>query len=91
MNQNVKKAGSPLVIAAAIAAVVFGTACESPRASYVDADRATFDAIAPNYRIYVQADTSLTASDVQSELDLVRTWEKRIEAEEALLEEKRND
>ncbi|MEO0478407.1 MAG: hypothetical protein AAF196_02905 [Planctomycetota bacterium] len=70
-----------------VVAALLCVGCEGPRASYVAADRATFEAVAPNYRLYVQADESLTEADVQSELDLVRSWEKRIEGEEALLQE----
>ena len=48
--------------------------------AYVAADRATFDAIAPEYRSYVEADASLDEPSKASRLRLLTSWKMRLEA-----------
>ncbi len=55
----------------------------SPHRAYVDADRATFDVIAPAYLAYVRGDASLDQLQVQRRARLVDTWRIRIERAEA--------
>ena len=52
--------------------------CTTPGGTYVQADRDTFDAIAPEYRIYVQADPSLSVEQRDRRLLLIELWDKRI-------------
>lgn len=42
------------------------------------AEVATYDAIAPQFVAYVQADPKLTPQEVQRKLDLVTTWGLRV-------------
>ena len=57
------------------------SAC-TPAAAYVEADRATFDAIAGSYLDYVRADELLDESQVDRRSRLVDTWRIRIEQAE---------
>ncbi len=54
----------------------------TPTAVYTKADRATFDAIAPEYRDYVLGDASLDQGARDIRLLNVESWRKRIEAAE---------
>lgn len=47
---------------------------------YVEADRATYQAIAPEYSRYVQMDKKLSQSQKTLRLDTVASWLRRIEA-----------
>jgi hypothetical protein len=47
------------------------------------ADRATHDAIAPEYRAYVDADAALTPSQKELRTMTLDSWERRITAAEA--------
>ena len=66
----------------AVAALVLLTGCEgiSVADAYVKADRLTYDAIAPSYRAYVEADEKLDAPSKASRMRLLETWKLRIEA-----------
>jgi predicted lipoprotein len=66
----------------AVAALALLTGCEgiSVADAYVKADRLTYDAIAPGYRAYVEADEKLDAASKQSRMRLLDTWKLRIEA-----------
>jgi len=57
--------------------------CAGPNPSYIQADRATYEAIAPEYLRYIQDDARLTGAEVQRRIDTVNTWLRRIEAAEA--------
>lgn len=48
--------------------------------AYLEADRLTYDAIAPSYRAYVEADPELNEASKQSRYRLLDTWKLRIEA-----------
>lgn len=65
-----------------VAALLLLSACEglSVADAYVEADRLTYEAIAPSYRAYVEADVSLDEFSKQSRYRLLQTWEQRIEA-----------
>ena len=54
--------------------------CSGCVGQYVEADRATFDAIAPEYLGYVENDTRLTPDQVARRQRTVETWRMRIEA-----------
>lgn len=43
-----------------------------------EAERATFDAVAPEYRAYVEADATLAPDAKQRRLDTVQTWAIRV-------------
>lgn len=49
---------------------------------YVAADRATFDAVAPEYARYVANDTTLTAEQITRRMDTIQSWEARLKAAE---------
>lgn len=68
-----------LLLAAAVALTAGGCA---PERAYVEADRATYQAIAPEYGVYVAADANLTAEQRQRRLRTIETWRLRIEAGE---------
>lgn len=44
-----------------------------------DAEKATYDAIAPAHRLYVTNDANLTAMQKQARLDLLESWRIRVE------------
>lgn len=71
---------------AALLVAILLSGCESPRNTWVRADRATFDALAPAHRRYVEADESLDDQQKQARYDMLRSWELRIETEEALID-----
>lgn len=50
----------------------------SPTSIYVEADRATYDVIAPAHRAYVLADPALSDEARQRRIDLLNTWDLRI-------------
>ena len=66
----------------ALAALALLTGCEgiSVADAYVKADRLTYDAIAPAYRAYVEADKALDPAAKQSRMRLLDSWKLHIEA-----------
>lgn len=66
-------------LTAALLLVAFGAGC-SPAQPYLTADRATYLAIAPEYRDYVVADESLSPARQALRLDTPRSWEERLRA-----------
>ena len=52
--------------------------CASVSESYLDADRATYRAIAPQYRQYVEQDSSLDTESRQRALNTLDSWELRL-------------
>lgn len=64
--------------ALALLAVLLVGSCAGPADAYVAADRATFDAIAPAHRAYLQADVTLDAEQLERRLAVLATWELRI-------------
>jgi len=65
---------------AAFAAVLFLAGCPSVPKEYAAADQATYDAIAPEYTAYVQADPKLTQEQKDRRLRTLQTWKVRINA-----------
>ena len=63
--------GSTLVALGLVAA------CSLP-SSYVQADRATFDAVAPVYSAYLTKDKDLTDDIRERRLRLIRSWGARL-------------
>lgn len=58
--------------------------CGSIAKEYVSADRATYEAIAPEYREYVNEDDELTEDQKKLRLANVDSWDYRVtQAEEA--------
>jgi|SRR5437867_10056285 len=82
-KQNWRMNAAPLGLALLPVVVAFASGCSSltsPAAGYVAADRATFEAVAPEYLAYVHADPALD-EDARSRRDrTVQTWKERIEA-----------
>ena len=57
--------------------------CGTPGAAYVKADRETFNAVAPDFQVYVLADPLLSQEQKDRRLLTIETWRKRLEAAEA--------
>lgn len=64
------------------AALTLASCAGVPR-TYVDADRATYDAIAPEYSGYITDDESLSDGQKQIRIDTLESWDARISAAEA--------
>lgn len=64
------------------AALALLSSCEgvSVAQAYVDADRLTFNAIAPHYQQYLEADTEIGDAHRAARLRLLKSWKMRIEA-----------
>ena len=60
----------------AVCCLIFLGGCVNPSAQ---AEKATFEAIAPEYSAYVQADPNLSAEAKSIRLDTVETWRRRVE------------
>ena len=54
----------------------------SVAAAYHAADKATYEAIAPEYEAYVQADEKLDAASKASRMRTLATWKMRLEAQQ---------
>lgn len=66
-----------LLVLLAIVLLILAAGC-SPSSEYVKADRATFDAIAPEYLRYVENDTTLDSDQKARRKRTVSTWEMRL-------------
>jgi hypothetical protein len=66
------------LLVGAVLLVSVGAGCANLDALYVDADRATYEAIAPEYLDYVAADLALDADAKASRRDTVGLWQSRI-------------
>lgn len=60
-----------------ILALFLFSGCTAPE-TYVQADRATYEQIAPAHRRYIEQDLTLNASQRASRLDTLNSWELRI-------------
>jgi len=54
--------------------------CATVPQSYLEADRATFEAIAPEYHNYVGADPALTPAQKINRQQTIQSWRNRINA-----------
>lgn len=64
-------------------------AADVPGEGYVTADRATYNAIAPVFKAYVEADPKLEAWQKESKLDTLKSWNARTtEGEKAIAAQK---
>lgn len=52
--------------------------CDTVSKVYLASDRATFDAITPEYVHYVESDHGLTPKDKEIRLRTVKTWADRL-------------
>jgi hypothetical protein len=66
-----------------VAGLICLAGCVGPDPVQTRADRATFDAIAPEYRAYVEDDATLTEEQKARRFTTIETWENRIRAMEA--------
>jgi hypothetical protein len=62
-------------------AVLSLSACTAP-VPFVVASRATYDAIAPEYLAYIEADANLAESSKQTRRNTLARWHEAIDAEE---------
>ena len=62
--------------------VLLTLSCSCVGGTYVAADRATFQAIEPEYRAYVNMDVNLTTEQKDRRFRTLDTWRVRIEAAE---------
>lgn len=74
-----------LIVLAALAFLLAGLAagCTTAEKSYVEADKATFDVISPEYAEYIRKDGGLTEEQKARRLALVKSWGLRVEAASA--------
>ena len=68
--------------ACALVALLFVAGC-TPVQSYVEANRAIYDAVAPAHRAYVTADPALTLEQKDRRLRTLDEWRKLQEAAES--------
>lgn len=54
------------------------TACTTPQADYVKADRGTYSIVAPLFKMYVQADPLLSMDQKDRRHRLISAWDLRI-------------
>jgi len=62
-------------------AFLFLSSCGMVQQNYVLADGATYDAIAPEYRAYVEADTRLDAEQKARRIRTIESWLLRVTTE----------
>lgn len=66
----------------AVAVIMVGAWGCTPQAAYIEADRATFEAVAPAFMDYVRGDELLDEDQVDRRQRLVDSWRIRIEQAE---------
>jgi hypothetical protein len=72
-----------LILLLVVAIVAAG--CGSLNDRYIEADRATFDAVASRYKAYVDADPALTELQKKNRKNTIDSWEARVAAAEEFL------
>lgn len=81
-----RRAARMLLALAAVAGSAGGCAAlqglQSPAGAYVAADRATYDAVAPEYAAYVANDAALSDEQRARRERTVQTWRLRLETAE---------
>jgi hypothetical protein len=65
--------------------LLFASGCGSLNAKYIEADRAKYEAIAPEYLLYVDADKTLDDEDKKIRRHNILMWRIRIEEAEKFL------
>lgn len=71
-----------------LCAVAMLVGCGTTPKAYVEADRTTYDAVAPAHRAYLEADESLSETSKALRLAVLDSWFARLRAaEEAAQEE----
>lgn len=75
---NKRAKAAPIILLGAFLMAGCGT---TPKA-YIEADRATYDAVAPSYREYVEADETLTDMSKALRLATLDSWFMRLRAAE---------
>lgn len=66
-------------------ALCFSAGCATTdiiQSDYVEADRATYEAVAPRYSDYVENDPSLDSDEKRRRLRTITTWRLRLEQAE---------
>jgi hypothetical protein len=74
------------IVIAAMMIFICGSGC-SEFSEYVAADKATFEAISPEYLEYLQKDAALDDEQKERRKNLVETWRMRIEGAEQSVEQ----
>lgn len=75
-------------VMSALLPLVLLTGCDTPAREYIEADRATYQAVGTEYEAYVKADPELSEIEKDTRLHTTRSWDERImAAEEALNDE----
>lgn len=67
-----------IVLALTVLALLVIGGCADVSTSYVDADRATYRAVAPEYLEYVRDDAALDQAEKQLRYDTIETWRMRL-------------
>ncbi len=68
---------------AVLAVMLVAAGCKGVHADYVEADRATFDAVTPEYLGYVDADAGLAPAQKARRARTIATWDLRLKKAEA--------
>lgn len=74
------KKAAPLLLVGSLALLCIG--CAGPSSLYVQADRATYEAVAPAHAAYVEADPNLSAEQKARRLRTLTSWDDRVKAAE---------
>lgn len=80
-----------LALSALLLVALAASGCGSLNDQYVEADRATFDAVASRYKMYVDADPNLTPLQKKSKKNTIDSWEARLTGAEDFLRKKTPD
>ncbi len=65
--------------------ILVACSCRGPDPILVKAQRATYDAVAPDYLTYVDADPALSTEQRERRRRTVETWRLRVETQEEAL------
>ena len=74
---------APILLLLPLSQCIGCAALRPPAADYVAADRATYEAVAPEYVAYVRADPGLDAEQRDRRARTLATWDARLRAAEA--------
>jgi hypothetical protein len=72
---------SKIRVLGSIVCLSFLAGCDVAK-QYIEADRATYEAVAPEYSEYVKNDPNLNDNSKQLRLNTLTTWESRLIAAE---------